>query len=278
MGSLTTTLSGVLLEHHPARAAPLIERATPERGAALLEGAPDHVVARVLQALSPAAAPLVATAMPAARAARALATMDLHVAARLLRRLEPDRAGEILGHVDEALAQALRTLIHFAPDSAGALMDPRVLALVDELRASEATAEVARRASEARYNIYVIDRDDVLIGVLNMRELFVAPGDAHIRDLMRPRPQAIRASAGPTEILLHRGWREVHSLPVVDDDGAYLGAIRYRAFRNLEERSRGRGPADVDAAQALGEVFTVGASSILGALEAIADRRGGGRS
>lgn len=66
----------------------------------------------------------------------------------------------------------------------------------------------------------------------------------------------------------------MHSLPVVDEDHHYLGALRYRTLRELEEELlRGRG-GDRDTAAALGELFATGAA---GLLDALAPAQGGER-
>ena len=43
------------------------------------------------------------------------------------------------------------------------------------------------------------------------------------------------AHATRETIVSHPRWRDVHALPVTDDAGRLLGAIRYGTFRRLEE-------------------------------------------
>ena len=72
-------------------------------------------------------------------------------------------------------------------------------------------------------------------------------------------------------ILAHPAWREAHSLPVVDRQGLYLGAIRYRTLRRLEsESARHRARQDSHTAEALGDLFSTGMEGLLGAFTNIA--------
>jgi magnesium transporter len=195
-----------------------------------------------------------------------LSALELEAAAHLLRRLEAGAQEGLLGRMEARRARNLRLLLGFAPNSAGALMDPDVLALAQDLSAREALVRVREAAEQARYNLYVVDRSQKLVGVLNLRELLLARGRAPLTDLMVRDPQRIRASADRMAVVGHPGWREVHALPVVDDQDVYLGAIRYRTLRELEAALNPERSMDTDASTALGQLFAAGAGGLLDAL------------
>ena len=54
---------------------------------------------------------------------------------------------------------------------------------------------------------------------------------------MHPNVARLSARAPHSEILVHPRWRDLHALPVVDDDGTFVGALRYRTLRRLEEEA-----------------------------------------
>jgi magnesium transporter len=171
-------------------------------------------------------------------------------------------------------ARALRSLLRFAQNSAGALMDPGVLALPEDIPAREALRRVRESAADTGDNLYVVDREQLLVGVLNLRELFLARPRILLSDLMLRDPFSIPAAMDAAVLIRHPGWKHVHSLPVVDEQGAYLGAIRYRTLRALEEelaRARERG-GDADAARALGELLAAGAGGLLDAFSGAGTR------
>lgn len=249
---------------------------------------------RVLERLPTAEAARFFTIAEVASAAVSLRAMHAPVAAQVLLALEPRRAAQILDalplggasgclrHIDDALretllsaigpqrARALRSLLRFAPNTAGALMDPEALALPMDLTVADGTARVREAAQQARYNIYTLDREQRLAGVFNLRELFLAEPKALLSSIALPNPHRLAARADRQAIVAHPGWREVHALPVVDGGGSYLGAIRYRTLRRIEEELRGTGVATGTTARALGDLFRTGASSLLEALAASA--------
>jgi len=152
------------------------------------------------------------------------------------------------------MAERLNLLLRYPEGTAGALMDPRALALPQDIPVGEALARVRHAARDVLYYLYVVDRAQVLVGVLNLRELMLAPRKAEVASVMRPHVARLSARADRASILAHPGWREFHALPVVDDAGLFLGVIRYETVRRLEED---RGSAG-QSANALTTVLTLG--------------------
>ena len=72
------------------------------------------------------------------------------------------------------------------------------------------------------------------MGVLNLRELLLADRKQTLKSVARSDVMSIQGHQDRNAILAHPAWREAHSLPVVDRQGLYLGAIRYRTLRRLE--------------------------------------------
>jgi magnesium transporter len=209
--------------------------------------------------------------------AAAVGSLDLDVAARLLRRLEEPVRAEALAALPARRGRALGRLVDFPENTAGALLDPEVLAVAQDQSAGDALARIRQDPEHARYNLYVVDRDGHLVGALNLRELLLAPPAAPLADLMVRDPQVIRADTVREAIVRHPGWREVHALPVVDAAGVYLGAIRYRTLRSLEDALRPQEPGDARTAEALADLFATAAAGLLEAVAGGADgarRRG----
>ena len=266
--ALVSRLADALIQKRPARAAEVLEREAPEPAIALLARGNAKGAAEVLRRLSPTRVGEILTGLVPRRAASLLAALPLDAAARLLRHVDPALRSGILEHLDARRAQSLRSLMAFPADRAGALMDPEVLALPSMLRADEALHRVRERPDHARYNLYVLDDEARLVGALNLRELFLARPDELLGNLMKPSPQALGADADRATVVSHPGWREVHALPVVDADGHYLGAFRYRTLRELEEELLHGRRDDTSSATALGELFATGAAGLLDALAA----------
>jgi Mg/Co/Ni transporter MgtE len=263
---LERRLAVAVLGSHPAEAARSLERLPDQAVASFLEGLEPGEVARLLAQMQPDPAAGLLAQLPAERAARIVAELGVDAGALRLRRLGAEARDPILQALSPRQARALGSLLRYAEHTAGALMDPDVLALPADLSTSEAIERVRESPRHARYNLYVVDPDQHLVGVVNLRELLLAAPADTLGAIMRSRVHRIAARSDRRAILAHPGWREVHALPVVDEAGVYLGAIRYRTLRRLEEEVRGAVPETGATARALGDLFRTGASAMLEAM------------
>ncbi len=261
---------------HPADAARIVERHPAGEASELLAALPPAESAPLLDQLAPTTAAECLAAMPAAQAAGMLTELPIDSAATLLRRLPQDVAQRILEAASEpVLAAALRMILAYPEGTAGALLDPTVLAVPSDVDAREALDRVLREARYTLYYVYAVDRSRRLVGVLSLRELMLAPPERLLAEVAHPDVECLRSSADVAEIVAHPGWREHHALPVIDEAGTFLGVIRYRTMRRLERSGvdgERRSPA-LEAAVSLSELYWYALSSLLEGMGTAAGRR-----
>lgn len=147
-------------------------------------------------------------------------------------------------------------------------MDPRIFTLPPEITVGDAVRRLGRAPTSAIYYLYVVDRERHLVGVMNVRELLLSDRNTPIHSAMKSPVVRLTATADPTEILRHPGWRAHHSLPVVDDGGRFVGAIRYETLRTLEGELAGAGEAAIamETAMRLGELGWIALTALLSAI------------
>lgn len=247
-------LSQSFAEDHPSDAAAILERLKPQETAAYLDQLPPRQSAALLRCMvSPYAAECLVHLSPE-RFALAIEALALDIAAALLRRLDQPLQERLLEQAPSDVAGLLHRLLRYPEASAGALMDPRALALPEDITAGEALTRIRRSPRHALYYLYVVDREQKLVGVLNLRELMLAPPRALLASVMRREVATIPASADRLVIVEHPAWHDVHALPVVDDRGVLVGALRYETLREIEGKSH----AETAAAGAIATVLTLG--------------------
>jgi magnesium transporter len=269
---IETRLAGDLLEAHPIDAAQASERLPARDVAALIGKMETKVSGGILQHMAPPLAGAVLSELGLEKASEILERLPVEMAALSLRSMDSSLREQVLAALPGRRSGALTSLLRFPDGTAGALMDPEVLALPHDLTAREALARVREAAGDARYNLYIVDRDQKLVGVINLHELLVArPGDP-LSSLMKTSVHRLPARADRHAVVSDPGWREVHALPVIDERGVYLGAIRYRTLRLLEEQLRGSRSDEGATARALGGLLRAGASAMLEAMVASAPR------
>lgn len=269
-------LTEAFLANHPDDAARTIESFAEKDAARLLSRVTIEAAAEVLARIAPHDAGRLLIELGAERAAAVLDHIELQEAASILRTLQPAEQGPLLDALGADESQPISLLLMYPEGTAGAYMDPRVLAVPSDITVDQAQQRVRVRYQRTLYYVYVIDRDKELVGVVNLRELFIAPKNVLLSSITRRSVARINASARRNAIVMHPRWRELHTLPVVDDSGRFLGAIRYRTLRRLEvesaNESRRKHPLTVAAG--LANIYALGVHSVLSTALAAFSRNG----
>ena len=266
---LHQVLAHGMLAAHPEDAARVLDSLPEEDVLAVLAGVSAPVASETVRRLVPNLAAAILTRLESKHAGAVVEHLGLDHAANILRRMGDHEREALLSSQKDGLARPLRSLLRFPEGTAGSLMDPGVLALPGDLSVQEANVHIREHPENVRYNLYVVDRDQVLVGVLNLRELLLARRKDRLNSIANPRVLSISARAGRHEIMTHPAWRDARSVPVVDARGIYLGAVRYQTLRRLEEEQRYGGTGNASStAEALGDLFSVGMGGVLVALAA----------
>lgn len=109
-------------------------------------------------------------------------------AADILQEVDDDERVALLGLLDELNRKEVAVLLAYAEDDAGGLMSTRFARVRPSMRVDEALLYLRRQAREhleTIYYVYVLDQEQHLLGVASLRELFTAPPDSTVKDVMR---------------------------------------------------------------------------------------------
>ena len=253
------------IDDHPAEAAATLEQVSFIDAAALLAELDPSLACRAVGRFSAGLAVDCLLEMSSEHVANLLERLPLDVATRMLRRADPDTRETWLGSLSTERADFLRRKLRYPPGTAGALADPLVLALPEDISVADAERHMHRSAARAYYYVYVVDRDQRLVGALDIRELMLSQGKKLLADVMRRDLVRLAAATDMNTILNHPGWRTLDALPVVDTDGVFFGIVRHRTVRQLT--SQGASEAEVDPAVgamvSLGELYWSSMSAFL---------------
>lgn len=272
-------LARAFVAAHPARAALALEQMGVTRAAA------------TLQVIDPAAAATLVREMPPAHAAECLARlapdeaagivvhMPMDDVAPMARAMRGEAHASLLAALPEQTRVPLAKLLQFPVGTAGALMDPSIFQLPDDVIVADARARLRSAARELLYYLYVVDREHRLVGVLDIPELMVASPRDPVAVAMHRNVERLGAWMPAALVLEHPGWHRYHAMPVVDDSDRLLGAIRYQTLRKIERDAADRGPnPTLLTARALGELFQVGTTGLVAGVAAAASAgRGDGQ-
>ncbi len=262
--TLEQRLAQAFLEQRPSEAAQALERLSTDRRASVLRAAPAESAGALGQMVASAAAESI-TPLTEAEAGAVVDALPVETAIRLLRRMPVADAERIMRGLPDTKQEWLGRALRYPAGTAGALMDPAVLALPDDITVAEGRVRLRRQAAELLYYLFVVDRTGHLVGVLDIAELMRARMRDPIRTVMHERVEHLPAWTPATAVRLHPGWRSFHAMPVTDEEGRLVGAIRYQTMRRLQDEADG-GQSARDATVtvgALGELFHLGLAGMV---------------
>lgn len=153
---------------------------------------------------------------------------NIGMLAVLLSRMdEADREG-FLDSIENDVAKELRALMSFPPNSAGQLMDTRIIGFKGSQTVAEA-AEILRRRRQNRTvsELRIVDDDKKLKSIVNIKDFALA--DPHqTLDSLAQGVLAVVFPLDPREDVVDKLERyTLEELPVIDNDGVLLGVIRH---------------------------------------------------
>jgi magnesium transporter len=149
-------------------------------------------------------------------------------AADVLQEISGDRRAELLASLDDPTRQEVNALLAYAEDEAGGLMSPRFARVRPDMRVDEAIRYLQRQARaqlETIYYAYVLDTEQRLLGVCSFRELFAAPPDKPVREVMHADPVAVREDMDQEAVARLFQQHGFIALPVIDPDGRMKGIV-----------------------------------------------------
>lgn len=183
--------------------------------------------------------------------AEVLVELDTHARQDILRELEEgmvvkvigamesDDATDVIGELEEEIAQRVlnalpweefrevKTLLRHDEETAGGIMAMEIVAVNQERTAQDAMRVLRRKAEEVEdvYNIYVIDDQRVLKGVVSLKDLVLARPNTRLSKIMDRESVSIHPEMDQEQVanLFHK--YDLVAAPVVDMEGRLVGRI-----------------------------------------------------
>jgi magnesium transporter len=183
------TAAARLLALHPVEIAEALEALDADEQLELFQQLPDSTAARLLLNVDAEFRGRVIDHLSPERLAHLLDRLPVDEAGGLLGQLAGDRAAEVLAEMPRPLADQLRSLQSYAPESVGRLMVRRAPRVRSHWSVAETLAHLRGMDAdlETMNDLYVVDGSGRLIGVVALRELVVAFPDRRLEEIMQTR-------------------------------------------------------------------------------------------
>ena len=154
--------------------------------------------------------------------------MDSDDAADVIGDLEEENKQEVLLHIDDVeQAGDIVDLLSYDEDTAGGLMAKELIRVNENWGVDTCIREMRKQAEEVDevYYIYVVNDDNILMGVLSLKALLLASSSAKIRDIYEHDIRSVQTDMDSEEVAQIMEKYDLIVLPVTDSIGRLMGRI-----------------------------------------------------
>lgn len=186
------------------------------------------------------------------KTAEALMELDDDVRERLLDSLTPkeiaeeveemdtDDAVDVISELDEDIQQAvieyiededhvadIQEMLQYDENSAGGLMAKELIQVKETWTVAGCVREMRRQAEEVTrvHSIYVVTKEDVLIGRLSLKDLLTSNTTTKISEIYIPKVDYVNVHDNAEDVAKLMQKYDLEAIPVVDDEKKLLGRI-----------------------------------------------------
>lgn len=208
-----------LSKMHPADIADIVEELGPQQGKELLEHLSKETAAETMTELAPEFQATIVETLHPEIAADILEEMPADDAADVLLELPKEKVGEILKEVEKEEKEDIESLLKHNGDTAGGIMNTDFISLNEDMTAEETIQYLRQLAPDAEtfYYLYVVDKEEQLIGVLTLRHLIVAKPETKLKEIMITPVVSVNLDAEIKEVADLIAKYNLLALPVISE-------------------------------------------------------------
>ncbi|WP_316766970.1 magnesium transporter [Pedobacter frigiditerrae] len=155
--------------------------------------------------------------------------LDYDDATDIISQLDEHEQKEILEDLSEDDASSIRNLMSYDEETAGGLMNTEVIRINLNLTKKDAIDEIIRQSEEIEefYTVNVVDDDNIFKGIVSLKDIIKAKGNAKITDMVNADVVYVKAETDQEEVAKLISQYNLTSIPVVDDEMHLLGRVTF---------------------------------------------------
>ena len=218
----------------------------------IIEGMKTEDATQVIQSLSSALSVRVIQNLQISFAAALMENFNHVFLGKIASRLDPQFLSSVLMHLTEAsrerirehisgkIEDRVRELLEYPGGSVGRIMTFDFMSFGKNMTAREVINKI-RTLAQKRYPssyAYVVDDENRLIGVLNMRDLMIAPPQEKLENIMRKDIFSLHCFVDVQQAANELAKRRYFAAPIVDGENHMLGIIKAeRIIKGVQENT-----------------------------------------
>ncbi len=221
-------LLSVLAEEHPADIAEIIDQLNLKNATYLFKLLDSETTAEALMEIDDDDREKILKNLSAEEIAEEIDELDTDDAADIIAELPVERKEEVLSEIeDDDHAKDIVELLQYDEGTAGSLMAKELVKVKETWKVPTCVSKIRTQAQEVTrvHSIYVVDKHDVLIGRLSLKDLLVSSDDLYISDIYIPKLDTVNVKDDVEDVVRIMQKYDLEAIPVVDDKNHLLGRI-----------------------------------------------------
>ncbi len=173
--------------YHPAELADILAELKPEERLLCFKNIQEDKAADMIEYLSPQLQVEILGDIDEESASRIISKMPHDSAADVLGDMEEDESESYLDKLPLKFSSEVRELLTYNEDTAGGIMTPIVLTVDVDMTVQDVLNHIRIKAQEENmelYYVYVVDKQNHLVGVISLRKLLTVPIEQKVEDIM----------------------------------------------------------------------------------------------
>ncbi len=213
--------------YHPADIAEFVKFLVPDEKKFVFSLLDTATAADVIVELDEDTRQLILQKIQSNRITEIVDDLETDDAADIIDDLPDDIAQEVLEKIDEEDAEDIQRLMRYDEESAGGIMQAELVSVNKSANISTAIEEIRAMSGEMEdiHNVFVIDKDEKLVGVLPLRKLILASPKSKVFSIMDKDPISVTADLDQEEVARIFKKYDLVTMPVVDTYKRLLGRI-----------------------------------------------------
>ncbi|MEE2700243.1 MAG: magnesium transporter [Bacteroidota bacterium] len=171
---------------------------------------------------------LLAGLTPKEIAEEVIENLESDDAADVIGELPEEKQEEVLSHIeDQEHASDISDLLTFPEDSAGGLMAKELIKVNENWNTLQCLREMRKQAEHVKqvHTIYVVDNNDVLLGLMSLRRLLLTETNTPIRAIIKTDIISVQSTEDDESVANIMNKYDLVVLPVVDEENKLIGRI-----------------------------------------------------
>lgn len=221
-------LKSLLNEYHHADIAEILDELDLDDALYVIKLLDSETTSDVLMELDEDNREKVLRNLSAKEIAEEIEELDTDDAADIIAELPEDRQQDVISQIeDEAHKAEIKELLTYDDDTAGGLMAKELVKVYETWTVAGCLRRIRGQAKEVTrvHSIYVVNKQEQLIGRLSLKDLIVAKSDQKIADIAKDNVDYVNVKDDAEDVARVMAKYDLEAIPVVDDKQTLLGRI-----------------------------------------------------